>query len=153
MQYKNCYKCKLNKPIFEFNNKKSRKDGLDSWCKKCRNEHKRQNYKPTKKPSSTNKKQQMKEWVRNNKEKVYVNQLKHNYGISAEEYYKLKEKQNNKCKICNKEPQDGKRLCVDHCHNTGCVRGLLCGNCNRGLRNFLDSRDLLQEAIKYLCRE
>ncbi len=42
------------------------------------------------------------------------------------------------------------RLSVDHCHNTGTVRGLFRSNCNNGLGRFKDSVELLAKAINYL---
>src|SRR6266851_2205326 len=53
------------------------------------------------------------------------------YGISEEEYERLLRLQNGVCAICKEKPEGW--LCVDHCHLTGKVRGLLCKNCNSAL--------------------
>jgi hypothetical protein len=42
------------------------------------------------------------------------------------------------------------KLCIDHCHETNLVRGLLCHDCNKGLGNFKDNIIFLQIAIEYL---
>lgn len=55
------------------------------------------------------------------------------YGISIEEYNILLKNQNYTCYICNKSVKDNKRLHIDHDHNTGKVRGLLCSRCNGNL--------------------
>lgn len=60
-------------------------------------------------------------------------------------------KQNNCCAICNKSKDlFEKGLAVDHCHKTGKIRGLLCANCNTSIGGFMDSIELLKNAIKYL---
>jgi len=63
----------------------------------------------------------------------------------------LKE-QGGGCAICGEtKPLKGKNyLCVDHCHETGEVRGILCHACNTGLGKFKDSPELLHTAINYL---
>lgn len=82
-------------------------------------------------------------------------ELKKNYGLSRDEYMAISEKQDHKCAICDK-PESAKirgktlALAVDHCHDKGHVRGLLCMDCNRGLGMFKDDVTLLQKAIKYL---
>jgi DNA-binding transcriptional MerR regulator len=95
-------------------------------------------------------KQKCKEYYHNNKDSVKNSYLKTNYGITLEDYNFLLEKQNEKCKICNNECPTGKSLAVDHNHETGKVRGLLCKNCNIGLGMFFDNIDFLESAVLYL---
>lgn len=80
--------------------------------------------------------------------------IKKNYGLTLEGYAEMFDKQNGACSICKKTPSpdhdNGRRLFVDHCHDTGKVRGLLCGNCNFSLGGFYDSIENLQQAIIYL---
>lgn len=73
------------------------------------------------------------------------------YNISQEEYNFLFSHQNGKCKICGVHQTDLiKKLVVDHCHETGHVRGLLCNHCNSGLGFFKDRIESLEKAIRYL---
>lgn len=65
------------------------------------------------------------------------------------EYNRMLGVQNGLCKICGMI-NDGKSLCVDHCHKTGKIRGLLCANCNSGIGMMKDSPDILRNAIDYL---
>ena len=95
-------------------------------------------------------KQRCKEYYHNNKDNVKNTYLQTNYGITLEHYNLLLEEQNKKCKICNKNCPTGKSLAVDHNHETGKVRGLLCKNCNIGLGMFFDNLDFLESAVLYL---
>lgn len=70
------------------------------------------------------------------------------YGLSQVQYEGLIERSGGLCEICQeKEAQH-----IDHCHQTGSVRGLLCQQCNHGLGNFGDSINSLHKAIEYLKR-
>lgn len=60
--------------------------------------------------------------------------------------------QKNVCIICQEEFSQYKRKCIDHCHETGKFRGILCNNYNSGLGMFSDNVDYLENAIKYLKR-
>lgn len=75
--------------------------------------------------------------------------LRTEYHITLEDYEALLVEQNGLCAICNGEPH-GEFLSVDHNHETGKVRGLLCRNCNVGLGALKDSPDVLRRAADYL---
>ena len=73
------------------------------------------------------------------------------YNLTVEDYQSIFDKQDGKCAICMTSVLDVTRiLVVDHCHDSGTVRGLLCDNCNLGLGNFKDNIETLQQAIIYL---
>ena len=77
--------------------------------------------------------------------------LKRLYGLSLERYQEMIRQQQNTCAICKKTDNGPwKTLAVDHCHQTGQVRALLCAKCNKGLGQFNDSPELLQKAVQYL---
>ena len=78
------------------------------------------------------------------------NKLLRKFGISWAEYETMFLLQGGVCAICKKPEQQEKRLAVDHCHDTGKVRGLLCSMCNTAIGKLNDSVELLQRAIEYL---
>lgn len=79
--------------------------------------------------------------------------LKSNYGIDLDTYNRMFAEQEGCCDLCGKHQSDFKlSLAVDHCHKTNRVRSLLCPNCNSGLGNLRDSKEMLLKAIKYLER-
>lgn len=71
------------------------------------------------------------------------------YDMTEDDYLEMLEKQNGKCAICGKEIVD-RHLFVDHSHDTGEVRGLLCHHCNIGIGFLRDDVEILRNAIKYL---
>lgn len=76
--------------------------------------------------------------------------LKRKYGLTLADYQELFEQQNGVCAICARI-EENRMLAVDHCHDeTGRVRGLLCGTCNRALGLFKDSPELLAKAKEYV---
>jgi hypothetical protein len=72
------------------------------------------------------------------------------YGMEPEDYFSMHEKQDGKCAICQSAPTTQRGLHLDHCHETGAIRGLLCHNCNIALGCFNDNPALMMRAIKYL---
>lgn len=80
------------------------------------------------------------------------NYMSHKYGIGMAERYKLAEQQNWTCAICPVKDERGS-LNIDHCHTTGRVRGLVCGNCNRAIGLFKDDPRIIKNAAHYLERD
>ena len=79
------------------------------------------------------------------------NQLKVKYGITLEEWNVMYEEQGYSCAICNSDAPVGSGvLHVDHCHDTGKIRGLLCHHCNVALGSFKEDIKILEKAIKYI---
>lgn len=77
--------------------------------------------------------------------------LSANYGLSLTDYDLLVEAQNGLCGICGLARTEGQpRLAVDHDHESGYIRGLLCMACNTGIGKFKDDVRLLQKAIEWL---
>lgn len=75
------------------------------------------------------------------------------HGITIEDYDQMLASQDYVCKICGSSDTGSakkKYFSVDHCHDTGVVRGLLCQGCNSGLGHFKDDIVFLQAAIDYL---
>jgi hypothetical protein len=84
----------------------------------------------------------------NNDQSIRSGKLKRLYGISAAEYDALLAKQGGVCAICRKRSKE--RLCVDHCHLTGTIRGLLCHACNLALGSLKEDQASLVAALAYL---
>lgn len=71
------------------------------------------------------------------------------YGLTPEDYAALLEEQGGGCGICGSEEQ----LVVDHCHETGATRGILCNTCNRAIGMLHDNPDLLMRAADWLTEQ
>ena len=79
------------------------------------------------------------------------------YGVDQVSYLKMLIKQGGVCKICKRDPgfgKDGRRLLqIDHCHDKGKIRGILCPSCNRGIAMFKHDPMLLLEAAKFVIAD
>jgi hypothetical protein len=85
--------------------------------------------------------------------------IKSRYGLAADAFKAMADQQQGRCAICatdlNLSSTDvcrDKTVAVDHCHESGKVRGILCSMCNTGLGSFKDSEERLASAIQYLRR-
>lgn len=86
------------------------------------------------------------DWALRNPEKISAANRKYLYGVEPEVVKARFNAQDGLCKICGKASADH----LDHDHRTGLTRGLLCGDCNRGLGIFRDDPERLQQAARYL---
>lgn len=153
---KQCRKCGEVKPLLEFYAHRGTKDRRANYCRTCSQEIAR-------------------EWRRNNAEKVRAQNRARTadpaarrrylmlqkawrlrlYGLTPERFEDLLDKQESCCAICGAVPADAETegstgLAVDHDHETGEVRGLLCRRCNLALGYFQDDVALMAKAIAYL---
>lgn len=96
-------------------------------------------------------------WSRKNRhrwartaEQQRASYLKHKYGLTRDDYDALATAQGGGCGICRAPLPAGMRGNVDHCHETGRVRGLLCNSCNVGIGHLKHDPARLRAAIDYL---
>jgi hypothetical protein len=95
-------------------------------------------------------------WSKANPDKFRRNQrrsvLKRQYGMTPEGFDDMLAAQGGRCAVCRTADPRGRHGSwhVDHCHETGRIRGLLCGRCNRAIGFFGDDRSLLLAAAEYL---
>ena len=129
---KTCFTCKCSKEDKEFYKDSKKKDSLNSNCIEC--------------------------YRKRYDENSYDNFLKRNYNITKEFLNKKIEEQNNRCEICDKEfiPYTDKTgrmypgYCVDHNHNSGKMRGIICPHCNKVLGFALDDLTIIGKVSAYI---
>lgn len=120
-----CTGCGIWKPLSSFSKRTSgRGDGFKTRCKEC--------------ARSAHRKYRRRRGYRRK------------YGITLAEYDRLLEAQGGVCAICERGDSSGRRLSVDHNHETGQVRGLLCLNCNTVIGLAHEDTDLLHRIAEYL---
>ena len=122
-----CSLCGSQKSYAEMGKSANGKNGLHSWCRDCLRARRR-----TGRKDDPVARAQWSRWTR--------------YRITEIEYQKLLTESGGLCSICKKPMQ---RVCVDHDHSTGLVRGLLCHSCNIKL-HALDTWVFLPSALAYL---
>ena len=134
---KRCPKCGVEKSLDQFYGDRNKSGGRKPECKSCSTNMQR-TYRQTQKGKTAH--------------------MKWKYGITLDEYDQIREQQFGVCAICGK-PETAKypdgtirRLSVDHDHETGKVRGLLCSRCNQGIGLMEESTATLASAINYLIR-
>ena len=142
-----CTKRKAEKDVGEFYRDSTKPDGRRPDCKKCLDNSQSkmgQLYKQTHRS----------EIALSAKNCIY----KKKYGITLDQYNKMVAEQNGVCAICG-QPENIKGttinprgLAVDHNHNTGKIRGLLCGRCNRAVGLIKDRWEIAQNMMYYLKR-
>jgi hypothetical protein len=81
-----------------------------------------------------------------NPAKARAQQRRQRYALDGPSFDALLIAQEGRCAICRASAA----ACVDHCHTTGTVRGILCRACNTGLGQFRDDRSIILAAAAYL---
>lgn len=137
MRYKTCRVCDQDKLLEEYYKHVGGKYGVDTICKPC-----------NKKKTYAYRQDQM------SPESKYIiarrSALKSKYGMTLEEYEEMFDQQGGVCAICEQQEPQNKLLAVDHCHQTGKIRGLLCSLCNTAIGKLNDDPRLVLKAADYL---
>lgn len=159
MKTKICKRCEVDYSLTNFRKDSKSKDGYRHICKSCNKRTQRAWYHERDGKIKVGK-QKVNHRLRHDPLEWKIKKQLIKYHITREQYNKILSDQNGKCGICNKtlEELEIPVFNVDHfracCNKAGscgsCVRGLLCGSCNRALGMFLDSEEILLSAIKYL---
>ena len=145
---KACTACGQVKPTTQFYKRQASKDGLQNHCKPCSNER------------VSRKRAKNREYMRSymktdaGKASVRKHRLKKNYGLTPEDFETLLVSQSNLCACCGTAEPKGSsnQWHVDHCHQSGKVRGLLCNACNIGIGCLGDNLEGIRNALNYLER-
>lgn len=90
-------------------------------------------------------------WHKENPRKSHNSKLKYAFGITVDQYEAMLAAQGGTCAAC-KLPLGKRRLAVDHCHESGAVRGLLCGACNTALGLLRECPKRMQALKDYIGR-
>lgn len=158
-----CKTCRLGKSLPEFKNKKSGKFGVAAICKKCESAFRKTEGYREKDRERLRKNPEIREkrnkytyrWKEKNKDKVQITQkkwfLKKLYGLTLDQYNEMFNSQCGACSICGKHQSLlEKSLSVDHDHNSGKIRSLLCSNCNTAIGLLDEDVGLLKKVVDYL---
>jgi predicted RNA-binding Zn-ribbon protein involved in translation (DUF1610 family) len=124
--------CLEEKPIDDFH--KCRRQGNQSRCKECRRKHSADKYAND----------------ADLRERIRDGHYKYKYGMTRQALDVLREQQGATCALCEGGLQGGRKEHVDHCHETGKVRGILCSECNTGIGKLRDDPALLRRAANYI---
>ncbi len=149
---KTCSKCHRLKSRDEFHRNASRKDGLQSRCKKCQIGEVMAYHKANPDKAYKHKKNWRLRHPEKRKAQTARYRKKHpkraltRYGITVDQFNELVAKFAGKCHICKRR----KATSVDHCHKTGVVRGVLCVQCNFALGHLSDDPGVTDSAAAYL---
>ncbi len=124
-----------------------------SECKECSRLSTRVAYLKNRDQNREKTNSRSREYYRANKEKRRSYLIRKNFNTSERFIRDLMDKQKGCCAICGVSlvsPDSSKSFNVDHCHETGVIRGLLCHKCNVGIGMFQDNVDIIKNIITYL---
>lgn len=158
---KTCTECGKSKPLNQYSKKPDTTDLLQPKCKSCvaainrdhyvKNKGARLTYqKKYQEENSEARNEYAKAWRKKNKDYIKQFDLIRVYGITQEEKLKMIEDQNGLCAICANILFENRTTHIDHCHDTGKIRAILCHGCNTGIGLFKESIPALQSSISYL---
>ena len=146
---KRCSACETTKPVTEFYVRRT-VGGHRNVCTVC---HKAAVAERNKRPDVRERKNAQRRAYRKTtagRAAAKDERLRHRYGLTAAGFVNRLAEQGGVCAICACPPPEGDVLCVDHDHENGAVRALLCRTCNIGIGHLNDDPALVRKAAEYL---
>jgi hypothetical protein len=146
---KRCRICEELKPLDDFGSHRAHADGKQNYCRPCRNLLNKNMLTPEQRER---KKANAQRFVF--RERVKVRRRRELHGVTQAEFELLVAAQDGRCAICqHTETQEHRALVIDHHHESGRVRGLICSRCNKALGGFRDDPAILLAAAEYLTHQ
>lgn len=148
--FKHCRQCDQRLPLEHFSKSSSTVHGYQTYCRKCSYARFKTYAEKPENKARFNKR--LREARKKNPEIFRDYDLRSRMKLEPGTYQRMYDAQNGKCAICaGARLSTGKfRLHIDHCHDTGIIRGLLCHNCNVGIGNLRHDENIMHRAIDYL---
>ena len=152
--FKTCKKCEQRRPIDRFTRGAAYKDGRKSVCNECRSFDNFMRGNPTQEEIDRYKERRIHRRSRTAPMTPRWKALKTKYGVLKSDYERMEKEQGGRCAICLTENPGGRFdvLVVDHCHDTGTVRGLLCSRCNSAIGVLGDTPEALARAFLHVSK-
>lgn len=151
---KQCFTCKEIKSLDEFHKTNNRSvAGRVPDCRICRQDRRKTEYQTNVVVRERKKKHTRDAWHALSRVEKFAVNIRRKFKLSYEEYEKILAEQGGACAICRSSSPGNPRIAffvVDHCHETGKIRGLLCHPCNVGLGYFKDNVDTIKSTLLYL---
>lgn len=173
---KRCCTCGETKPLGAFPRARNRPDGLYPSCRDCKNALNRAWRERNRDSENQRQRDRWKYLPAEEKERFkarmrerYVSlaeeynlasrygHLRREYGLTPQQYDELLEQQTGVCAVCecpetklDHRTKRPRQLAVDHCHETGQIRGLLCQDCNQALGKLGESVERVKRLLHYL---
>jgi hypothetical protein len=160
---KECRLCRRLLPLDEFHRATGARDGHRGECKDCFRAKARERYPQVREQAI----ERARRWREENIDRFRENQrrrrsdpavkakerndhLRRKFGLSQDDYERMLARQDSGCAICKRPPSPTASLHVDHDHETGRVRALLCVSCNNALGSFQEDPEIVRRARSYL---
>lgn len=149
LKSKFCSSCNLSLDISHFGKRTEYRDGYRNQCNECRSQkqaayQRARGHRKRKPPQPITTPEQSAELRRT--------KLRLKYGLSEDDFARMLAAQSGGCAICGTDKPSGRYgvFCVDHCHETGRIRGLLCLPCNSSLGRLGDTEKAIERVLSYV---
>lgn len=150
-----CCACRVEKPIAEFGRHIYSPGGVSRRCAQCNREYSKSRYRADLEKNRAENTERQRRRRASAPQKVRAYRLKWWFDMELSQFEGMLASQNGLCAVCKRPETNAfkgkvRDLCVDHDHETGAIRGLLCTRCNRALGLLGDDPKIVWEMARYI---